>query len=148
MRAHWMIGLAVAAWLASGCGQQAEDSEPVAADDPEPVQPVEVSAEEADEEQAGQEEELRTLRARVAELETQLSQCQTAQNTPSGTEVTPVPENVDVPSGQQATNTTNTTPDAGTRRRREDRSILGTILGTDDRNTRRRNNETITIPLP
>lgn len=128
----------------TACREEAERPAPAA---PPAVTPVEVTA---DAEQAEDEPgELATLRARVAELEAQLAACQGPQ-APSGTETATIPEGVDVPAeGERATQTARADrPDAGARarRRRDDPSLLETILGPNDR--RRGDDETIEIPNP
>lgn len=129
--------------VAAGCAEEA----PGAAAPPEAVAPVEVTQAVTPE---GEEDELTTLRARVAELEQQLASCQTAAApAPSGTQAVAIPEGADIPAEGTTPTAQSTRPDAGTRARRErDPSLLETILGPDGRRRRRANDETIEIPNP
>lgn len=130
--------------VAAGCAEEA----PGAAAPPEAVAPVEVT--QAVTAPEGEEDELTTLRARVAELEQQLASCQTAAApAPSGTQAVAIPEGADVPAEGATPTAQNTRPDAGARARRErDPSLLETILGPDGRRRRRTNDDTIELPNP
>ena len=124
-----------------GCSEEA----PVAAAEPEPVAPVEVT--QAVTVTGEEPDELTTLRARVTELEQQLATCQGAA-APSGTQAVAIPEGADVPEEGATPTAQSTRPDAGPRARRQrDPSLLDTILGSDGRR-RRANDETIEIPNP
>jgi hypothetical protein len=127
---------------ALGCAEEA----PVAAAEPEAVAPVEVTQAVTATEEG--EDELTTLRARVAELEQQLATCQGAA-APSGTQAVAIPEGADVPAEGTTPTAQSARPDAGTRARRQrDPSLLDTILGPDGRRRRRTDDETIEIPNP
>lgn len=116
MKIWTIVGMAL---LLGGCSGE-EESE--AADDPEPVRPVEVVTDEGEEAEAAEEpdddEEIGRLRARVSELEAELATCrQQAAAVPTG--VDPQPVNADPEARRDA----GPPRDAGPRRRRDDETI-------------------------
>jgi hypothetical protein len=122
VRLWWSVAVLA---LAGACG--GEESEASAAQEPEAVRPVEVVAEDGEEaEPEAESDEVTRLRARVAELEQQLAQCQ--ENRPA----TPgnVPAGVDPPASA---------PDAG-RPRDAGRPV--------DAGRRRADDGTIRLPDP
>lgn len=154
VRRTWMAGLIALSLGVVGCEEEERDEEPIAA--PLPVAPVEVTADPATP------SELDTLRARVTELEGQLSACQAGAVPPEGVAV---PGEEGATAANTATNTAATdtaatdtaatdTADpaeddddttASRRGRRRNNGILGTLLGEDGT---RRDNEPIQLPDP
>jgi Tfp pilus assembly protein FimV len=153
LQGSW-VALVITLSMSLGC----EEERVSRVEEPEPVAPVEVSPNEADE-----------LRARVAELEQQLAQAQ-GEAAPPATEQAEVPEAPEavMPEGvlpeeaapaatAEAARTTPTPTKAPSTTRassatRAEPGLLETLLGPDDPATRRRrpskNDDTLQLPNP
>lgn len=134
--------MAIAALMAVLFGCEEDPAAPAEAQVPPAVAPLEVTP---SGETAADEEDIEALRARIAELEAQVGETEAATpEAESGTQTATVPEGVEVPgqeadpaTGEETEEASTATPPA-TRRRAQDRGLLGALLGDDAPTTRRR----------